>query len=324
MRDIARAAGVSPSAVSLALSGKGRLEDSTRARILATATELGYRINREARALRTGRTMMIGLVTSLVADQVDDQESRLDWYTRTALAATGECFRHGYSLVLVPPLGGQDQVHELAADGVLIIDPDPTDGIVESATARGLAVVTIGGYAPPPASSVALDRDAAVAVAMEHVLGAGARTPALLVDESGRQSAAATREAFERWCPTAHKQTIVGTVDFAHGGGRTRLATQACVRLLTEHPEVDAIYAPLDSIAAGCVTAARELGRTIGTDLHLITSEGSIARDNDPPLPAIDTRREEQAAAAVRMLVSALETGTRPPNEMFRPGLIVR
>ena len=105
MRDIAAAAGVSPSAVSLALAGKGRMEDSTRARILATATELGYRINREARALRTGRTMMIGLVTSMVADQVDDHESRLDWYTRTALAAANESFRHGYALVLVPPLG---------------------------------------------------------------------------------------------------------------------------------------------------------------------------------------------------------------------------
>ncbi|MFC6014019.1 LacI family DNA-binding transcriptional regulator [Nocardia lasii] len=324
MRDIATAAGVSPSAVSLALAGKGRMEDSTRARILATATELGYRINREARALRTGRTMMIGLVTSMVADQVDDAESRLDWYTRTALAAANESFRHGYALVLVPPLGDHDRVHDLAADGVLLIDPDPAEGIVEAATARGLAVVTIGGHAPAPASSVALDRDAAVDLAMTHFQALGARHPALLVDNSGRQNAAATRTAYERWCPTAGKTPIVATVDFTEDGGRTRLAHRACHQLLTERPDVDAVYAPLDSVAAGCVTAARELGRTLGTDLHLITSEGSIARDTDPPLTAIDTHREEQAAAAVRMLVSALTTGERPPNQLFRPSLIVR
>ncbi|APE36773.1 hypothetical protein BOX37_25770 [Nocardia mangyaensis] len=324
MRDIARAAGVSPSAVSLALSGKGRMEDSTRARITATAEELGYRINREARALRTGRTMMLGLVTSLVADQVDDQESRLDWYTRTALAAANESFRHGYALVLVPPLGDRNQVHELAADGVLLIDPDPAEGIVEAAAARGLAVVTIGGHSPAPASSVALDREAAVELAMTQFLADGARQLALLVDESGRQNAAATRVAYERWCAAQGRTPIVGTVDFAAGGGRTRLAHQACVRLLTEHPAVDAVYAPLDSIAAGCVTAARELDRPLGAGLRLITSEGSIARDNDPPLTAIDTHREEQAAAAVRMLVNALTTGERPPNQLFRPSLIVR
>ncbi|WP_328657086.1 LacI family DNA-binding transcriptional regulator [Nocardia salmonicida] len=324
MRDIAAAAGVSPSAVSLALAGKGRMEDSTRARILATATELGYRINREARALRTGRTMMIGLVTSMVADQVDDHESRLDWYTRTALAAANESFRHGYALVLVPPLGEHDQVHDLAADGVLLIDPDPAEGFVETAAARGLAVVTIGGHAPAPASSVSLDRDAAVDLAMTHFLSTGARRPALLVDNSGRQNAAASRTAYEHWCDIAGMTPIVATVDFAGGGGRTRLAHRACVQLLTERPDVDAVYAPLDSVAAGCVTAARELGRTIGADLGLITSEGSIARDNDPPLTAIDTHREEQAAAAVRMLVTALASGERPPNQTFLPSLIVR
>ncbi|WP_426502717.1 LacI family DNA-binding transcriptional regulator [Dactylosporangium sp. McL0621] len=62
IKDIAQAAGVSTSTVSRALAGSGLLPPSTRRRIERAADELGYRPNRVARALSTGRTGNVGLL----------------------------------------------------------------------------------------------------------------------------------------------------------------------------------------------------------------------------------------------------------------------
>lgn len=62
MTEIAAALGVSSATVSNALSGKGRVSAELSAKIRQAADELGYVPSHAARALRTGRTAVIGLV----------------------------------------------------------------------------------------------------------------------------------------------------------------------------------------------------------------------------------------------------------------------
>ena len=63
LRDIAEAAGVSIRTVSRVLKGTGSASAAARERVMATAERMGYRPNLVARALRTGRTMEVGVVT---------------------------------------------------------------------------------------------------------------------------------------------------------------------------------------------------------------------------------------------------------------------
>lgn len=60
--DVARAAGVSASTVSRALSVPEKVDPATRERVLRVAEHLGYRPNRAARGLITGRTGNLGLI----------------------------------------------------------------------------------------------------------------------------------------------------------------------------------------------------------------------------------------------------------------------
>ena len=60
--DVARAAGVSRSLVSLALSGSPRVAADTRRRIREAAASLGYRVNVSASSLARKRSSIIGLV----------------------------------------------------------------------------------------------------------------------------------------------------------------------------------------------------------------------------------------------------------------------
>lgn len=69
LSDVAALAGVSPKTVSRALNNEGNVRPEKVARVLAAATELGFKPNEFARLLRTrGSTTMIGVVTADVGD----------------------------------------------------------------------------------------------------------------------------------------------------------------------------------------------------------------------------------------------------------------
>jgi LacI family transcriptional regulator len=68
VKDVARAAGVSPATVSRALSSPGKVRPETRDRVRRAAAELGYSPNRAARGLITGRTGNVGLVVPDLAN----------------------------------------------------------------------------------------------------------------------------------------------------------------------------------------------------------------------------------------------------------------
>jgi LacI family transcriptional regulator len=69
LADVARLAGLSPTAASQILNGtpETRFSEDSHRRVLAAAAELGYRPNMGARALRTDRSLTIGFISDVVA-----------------------------------------------------------------------------------------------------------------------------------------------------------------------------------------------------------------------------------------------------------------
>lgn len=313
IKDVASAAGVSVTTVSHALNGKGRVDDGTRQRIKDVAVALGYSANPRARALRTGGGRTIGLITGMEADQSPDRDSRFDWYMRTAFAGASEALRLGYALVLMPPSDQQTWVRDLTVDGVLMIDPEPDGALVPQMLERNVPVVVIGGHVEVPGvATVSLDRESAVSEVLGHFTRARRRRPALVTDESKRQMTVGTVDAYRASC--AHP--VVEIADTTQGRSAGGLA--AMRRLMEADKSIDAVYAPLDSIAVGCVSAIATSGR----DIEVVTAEGMVAQAYG--LCGVDTRREEQAAAAAKMLITQIETGEVPPSRVLTAGLVER
>src|SRR5687767_6920206 len=92
--DVARAAGVSQSTVSLVLSGKsaGRISAKTEEAVRQAAAELGYRPNMAARALRTGAARSVGLVVPDVTHP---------FFGLTMRGAQEAAYSAGYAVALV-------------------------------------------------------------------------------------------------------------------------------------------------------------------------------------------------------------------------------
>lgn len=89
INDVALAAGVSVSTVSLVLSGKGRISSATGERVNQAIEQLGFVRNRQAASLRGGQSGVIGLIVSdlskpfyaeLTAGLTDAWRGRGKWY----------------------------------------------------------------------------------------------------------------------------------------------------------------------------------------------------------------------------------------------------
>src|SRR5215469_14486886 len=63
MADVARLAGVSHQTVSRVLNGHPNVSSATKANVLAAIRDLGYRPNTAARALVTGKTNVLGVIS---------------------------------------------------------------------------------------------------------------------------------------------------------------------------------------------------------------------------------------------------------------------
>jgi len=99
----------------------------------------------------------------------------------------------------------------------------------------------------------------------------------------------------------------------------------ASAALLRDHPEVDAIYAPLDAFAVGAALAAREAGRRIPEDLLLATNyDGLRAANAEPPLTALALDLPTMARAAADLLMRVLIDGHAEDVQAPPPSLITR
>src|SRR6266699_2488339 len=98
--DVAKAAGVSRSAVSFAFNSPERLSTETRKRILATAQRMGYAPNTLARMLKAGHTQSLGVLLPQNLAKVLENP-----YYGEFLTGVGQvCDREGLTLLLTPPL----------------------------------------------------------------------------------------------------------------------------------------------------------------------------------------------------------------------------
>lgn len=299
--DVAAAAGVARGTVSQALNDKGRVDPNTRARIKAIAESIGYRPNVQAQRLRGGRSGSIALITTLPASIVGGA-SRLEFFLELALPIAQACIEHRYTLILVPPVGDRSQLDALDVDGAIVVDPVNGDEICRDLVRRGVRVVTIGDPGDVIVDGVIERGDGGAAVAMDHLRARGAHRIAVLVSSEGHSISRAVSSYLAAERASAAIEISAPSV----GGEEAGYA--AAVQLLAEHPDVDAIYAPIDAFALGASRAVLESGRRIPQDVMIATNyDGRRAATASPPLTALDLNLPRLAQESVGLLMSVLD-----------------
>src|SRR3712207_2745363 len=264
MTDVARLAGVSHQTVSRVLNDHPNVREQTRLRVRAAIAELGYRPNRAARALATGRSQVIGIVA---------QNTTL--YGPTALLTAFEQVAgeagFGVSLGRVRDLDGQSisaVVERHLAQrvaGLVIIAPVASAGEALDHLPRGVPTVTVDGDPDGSAAAVTVDQVAGAEQATRHLLDAGHSTvwhvsgPADWFDSAGRiRGWEATLRAAGAEVPPFVPADWSAAAGYRAG------------QMLARMPDVTAVFTANDHLALGLLRALHERGRRVPQDVSVV------------------------------------------------------
>lgn len=314
--DVARAAGVSASAVSFALNDRPGVSAPTRERILATAAELGWTPSASARALSRSRADVVGLVLARPVDLLASDP----FFPGLIAGVESELAPRGQALLLQMADEGADEVEryrQLArrgrVDGVVLCDLRVRDPRPALLAALGLPAVAIGrptGRTPIP--SVVLADRPGTAAAVEHLAGLGHRVIAYVAGPQGYLHSRSRRAAFTaaaRRCGLT--RTRVVEADFTARGGAT--ATRA---LLTGDDPPTAIVYANDAAALAGTSVAAAAGLVVPDDLSVVGFDDiELGRAVQPALTTIAGNPVGWGLTATRVLLAAVAAarGDGPP-----------
>jgi len=319
IHDVAKRAGVSPTTVSHALSGHGRVSEATRTRVSQAASALGYMANPAALHLRKGRVGSIGLC-------LPDSNLTLPYYLDLALGAARQALSHRLALTLIPALDDPSRITAFGVDGIMVVDPQLGDPLLGELGRLGVPVVTGERDVTPGAEwagTVETDHLAAFVELLDHVYMQGARAVALVGPPPDEAWVADTRSAFALWC--VQRSLTPQVRELPSFPGRPIIDVQLAVDdLLSEGPVVDCIISVPEEGALGAVLAAHRRGLRIPQDLLLASCVDTRSLQTSvPTVTAIDLQPRLLGARLVDLLAGVLNGAPTQPASV--PGhLIIR
>jgi LacI family transcriptional regulator len=315
LADVARAAGLSPTAASMILNGRTdtRLSQAAHDRVNAAAAELGYRPNVAARGLRTDKTLTIGFISDVVA--TTRFASGLIKGALEAAEAAGH-------VVLVLETGGEPARETEAIAAVL---DRQVDGIIfATMRARELFVPEV----PPDTPVVMLnatnsrhplsvlpDEEAGGRAAVELLVASGHREGIALVGQNDeverdmfRSATVARRVAGIRNAMAEHDLGFVAEESIWLW--EPQYGYEATKAILGRRDAIRAMLCMNDSLAFGAYQALAEAGLSVPNDVSVLSFDNDeLASYLRPGLTTIGLPHEAMGRRAVELLLSEQSAG---------------
>ncbi len=302
LREIADLTGLSPAGVSYALRGQ-RVSSETSARVQEVAERIGFRTDPIARALRGGRTSLVGVVGGSLADY---------WHQEFVSNLASHLRAAGLHMLLADSEGDAGTEIELAhnlvaqrVDGLIVLPVDAATGAWRRLVAE-VPTVSVNASLPAPASSIRFASEQGIELVRGHLGELGHER--VLVLSPGVHPIPRRR---------GQRVSVCG---FAPADGR-----RAALRALRRPPRPTAVMALSDSLAHGAYEACRELGLRVPDDVAVTGfDDHPVSRLLDPPLTAVGWDTPGAAAAAAELLERAMSGQRRASRLVQAPHLSVR
>jgi DNA-binding LacI/PurR family transcriptional regulator len=314
MTDVARLAQVSHQTVSRVLNQPEAVRPATRERVLAAIDSLGYRRNLAARALVTGRSLIIGIV-SLDAT-LHGPASTIDSIEKAARKA-------GYfvSIAAIHDLDQRslrqavDRLLAQAVDGVMVVAPFPL------AVPDHIPSVMLHGGPRPGMASVSVDQEQGARLATEHLLALGHRS---VWHVAGHDKWTEAHRRMTGW-RAALGEAGAKVYEPLPGDWSARSGYEAGLRL-AQQSEVTAVFVANDHMALGVLRAMHESGRRVPEDVCVVGFDDiPEASFLTPSLSSVRQDFTEVGRRSVALMLSQIEHGEREAaNISVQPELVIR
>jgi len=316
MRDIAEAAGVSISTISLVLNDRpgARISSSTRSRVQAVAQELGYRPNRLARGLQSGTSRFIGLLSEGVATS--------PFAGQILQGAQDEAWANGFVLLVVDSDGSPE--HDAAA--IRMMSEHRAVGILYSTWYHHAISlpeeldasdhVLVNCFDPSREVPAVLPDEASGGLAATRALLAACDGGTVFLNTTQDSPARIGRlEGYERAHEEAGRSHHARVIDFDPDkyGGFQEAGFEVVSRLVEANDRPQGIFCYNDRVAMGVYEALRCGGLRIPDDVAVVGFDNQevIAAHLRPPLTTVALPHYELGRQGVRTLLGLEERRTQ-------------
>jgi LacI family transcriptional regulator len=323
IRDVARAADVHVSTVSRALNParRGLISGEVLKVVEEAAQRLGYRPNRAASALRTGRTHTIGVLVPDITNPV---------FPPILQGIEASAAVRGY-FVFVANVGDAHLAQPIVArmlaqqiDGLVMAIATRDDPLIDFICANGMNTVMVNradesGRLP----AVVSDDRLAMKLAVDHLVSLGHRRIAHLAGPQNVSTGVGRRQGVEQAMRDHGLQPprVVACDSYSREGGQQAMRT-----LLASDARPQAVICCNDLVALGAYDVLREAGLKVPRDISIVGHNDMPLVDMlDPPLTTIRLPHRELGWRAAEMLFDEIECKAFSPSTVvLRPDLVVR
>jgi DNA-binding LacI/PurR family transcriptional regulator len=327
--DIAALAGVSQPTVSRALSGSPSVSAETRARVLAAAAELNYKVDKNASGLRRQQSRTLAVL--FFEEAPGDGALINPFYLSMLGPMVRTCAQRGYDLLISTQQLSSDWHVDYEdcrkADGIILLgygDYTAYRPRLEKLVARGTHFVRWGSASEGQiGTTVGCNNEQGGFDATGHLLRSGLRSIAFLgAAEAGYP------EFLDRWRGYCRALRAAGIdpdprlqVD-AHPSEAS--GREAIAELLRRNVPFDAIFAASDVTAIGAMHALQAIDRAIPDEVQIVGFDDIPAASlSSPPLTTVTQDSRSAGEALIDSLIGAIETD-KAENRLLPVSLTVR
>ena len=321
IKDVAREAGVSTATVSHVINKTKYVTDRTRNSVLKAIELCNYYPNAQARSLASGRTDIIGLVVSDIANPFFP-----DLVKSIEMAA----FERGYNTILLNTNYDANRAADyvrrligLKVAGVALMTAELDPVLIQELIRKNISVVSQNfGRVSEHMSNVVIDYAVGVDEAVSHLASLGHKHIVHVAGPSRLDATNVRRDAFlssvARHIPNAKTGVYEG--DFKFEGGR-----RAAVEILAADELPTAILTANDMMAFGVMKELHKAGLSIPTDISLVGFDDiAFAELTEPPLTTICLSRVELGRRTVEALMNNIDQPREPGREVRIPTYLIK
>ena len=305
IKDIAKEAGVSTATVSHVINNTKFVSDETRVKVQKAIKKFDYHPNAHAQSLALGKSKMIGLLVSDIANP---------FFPEIIKSVESAVFSNGYSLILLntdyDAKRAVEYVHRLIqmrVAGIILMNAEFDQSLVKAAKLKKTSIVFHDQHiVDEKMSTIILDYDVGISEAVQHLVSLGHTDIAHIAGSHEIYSAVIRENAFKaaikKFVRGAGKPRIYEG-DFRFEGGR-----HAARRILAEKKRPTGVVVANDMMALGAMQEFKAAGLSIPGDISIIGFDDiSFASLSEPPLTTVCSPRVEIGRRAVEALLLTVD-----------------
>ena len=315
--EVASAAGVSTTTVSRVINDVSTVSEDNRQRVLQAIRKLNYRPNPSAQRLAAGKTNTIGLIIPRFEGIFQS------YYAPQVIRGIGMEAERLRCDLLLHITDGKTFVNPAAVDGVIFMDIDGCEELLDRVISDGVKTVVINHYLNElPVSCVAVDNRTAAERVVDYLVRLGHKEIATITGDLKTQAGLDRFDGFVKAMRARQLPVKDAYIKFGDFGLPSARAAMEALLKLTDRPT--AVFVASDDMALEALNVAIAKRVRVPEELSIVGfDDNPSAARGQVPLTTVRQPLEEMGRRAVELLFQQIKGKRQAPTKLLLPTALV-